>query len=397
MASREIALSGARRKARASFRPLSAGTYLLRNAGKTIPLTGVILLAVVLIAGIVSLINSIPLSIRETYGWNRFCLGITPRGDPALTPKLEAELKKTAVVPIERIVKCRASGAQVRSIVGKWPFLVIGLSPPDMEYFIHKLGTDWVDGRMPQKHAPEAIVSEPIARNLSLHIGSVLLSPEDQENYSPHKVRVVGIAHSKQWFMLDDIYYQQENHFPPIDDLIVFAHNTADQDKLDSWAIKRFSGQRAFVFAYHDLVKQTDDNFKTLYAILDVVIGVLVLVITIMMGMLINIYQSQRLVEFGLLQAIGYTKRQLLRRVLRETMWVLLIGWSVGIVGAYGMLQVVYRILMQPHAYALDALDPISLRYTIPVPISILVVAALTVFLRFRKFDPVGVVERRLV
>jgi hypothetical protein len=59
--------------------------------------------------------------------------------------------------------------------------------------------------------------------------------------------------------------------------------------------------------------------FSILYRILDVVIGTLVLVITFMMGMLMNIYQSQRLVEFGLLQAIGYTKKQLFARVFAET------------------------------------------------------------------------------
>jgi ABC-type antimicrobial peptide transport system permease subunit len=182
-----------------------------------------------------------------------------------------------------------------------------------------------------------------------------------------------------------------------VDNIMVFARNLKDQNTLDHWAVKTFKGDRAIVFAYYVLEKQTDENFKTLYAILDVVIGVLVLVITIMMGMLINIYQSQRLVEFGLLQAIGYTKKQLLKRVLRETTWVLLLGWTVGLACAYGLLEIVNKILMYPHAYALDTLDPIAIRYTIPVPISILLVATLTVWLRFRKFDPVGVVERRLV
>jgi len=121
------------------------------------------------------------------------------------------------------------------------------------------------------------------------------------------------------------------------------------------------------------------------------------LVITIMMGMLINIYQSQRLVEFGLLQAIGYTRRQLVQRVLKETFWVLLIGWTLGIACAYGLLQVVAYTLMYPNSYAINTMDPIALKYTLPVPLSILLVATLTVMIRFRKFDPVGVVERRLV
>ena len=52
---------------------------------------------------------------------------------------------------------------------------------------------------------------------------------------------------------------------------------------------------------------------------------------------------------------------------------------------------------MTPNAFALDVADPMALLYTIPVPIAILLVAVGTIWLRFRNFDPVAVVERRLV
>jgi putative ABC transport system permease protein/lipoprotein-releasing system permease protein len=52
---------------------------------------------------------------------------------------------------------------------------------------------------------------------------------------------------------------------------------------------------------------------------------------------------------------------------------------------------------MEPRAFYLDVFDPQAYLYTIPIPTAILIVAVATVVLRFRKFDPVGVVERRLV
>ena len=120
------------------------------------------------------------------------------------------------------------------------------------------------------------------------------------------------------------------------------------------------------------------------------------LVITFMMGMLINIYQTQRLVEFGLLQALGYTKRQLLGRVLRETVSVVIFGWFFGVVAAYFLLRLTKAVLMDPKAFALNIFDPTAFVYTIPIPVSILIVATLTVILKFRRFDPVSIVERRL-
>ena len=378
-------------------RPLAATTYLIRNAGKTIPLTGVIMLAVLLICGIVSLINSIPYSIRTIYMYSRQTLAITPRGDASQTPKLAKQIRDGSPVPLERIVMARAAGNQVMSIVGKWPFAVIGLKQDDMRYWLDRQGVRQVTGRLPVEGAAEAVVSEPVARNLNLKLGDFLLKPDDNEAYSPNPVKIVGIARSDMWLMMMSYEYIRANHFPDVDVLLAFAGNLTDQEKLDRWAEEAFKGERAQVFAYHQLEKQTDEMFNILYKILNVVIATLVLVITLMMGMLINIYQSQRLVEFGLLQALGYTKRQLLGRVMRETVSVVILGWFLGVVVAYLLLRFTKSILMDPKAFALNTLDPTAFLYTLPIPAAILIVATLTVLGRFRRFDPVGVVERRLV
>jgi len=197
--------------------------------------------------------------------------------------------------------------------------------------------------------------------------------------------------------MMTSYEYVKANHFPDVDVMLAFAKNLTDQEKLDRWAEDAFKGERAQIFAYHQLEKQTDEMFSILYKILNVVIGTLVLVITLMMGMLINIYLSQRIVEFGLLQALGYTKGQLLARVMRETVSVVLIGWLLGVGSAYLLLLLTKRILMDPKAFALNPLDIGAFLYTVPIPLAILVVATLTVVGRFKKFDPVSVVERRLV
>lgn len=383
--------------AKSASRPLAAYLYLLRNVGKTAPLVAVITLAVLLVAGIVALMDSIPYSIKVIYSYSKTALGISPRWDPTQTPKLKAIVEKECPVPIERLVICRAAGAQVKSIVGKWPFVVLGLEQKDMVFYLQRLKADKIVGRLPKPGMAEALVSEPVARNRGLKIGSDLLSPTDTDNYSPFHVKVVGIAQTKEWIMVTDIEYLHEFQFPAVNFLLAFAPTPQQQSEMDHWAEKRFKGSHAQIFAYHLLEKDTNDMFKILYKILDVVIGTLVLVITIMMGMLMNIYQSQRLVEFGLLQALGYTKRQLLRRVTLEAVLVIVGGWIFGLLMAYGLLNVVKATLMDPSAFSLDPFDPIAYVYTLPIPIAIFCAAVLTVWLRFRNFDPVGIVERRLV
>lgn len=394
---RDVAAPSAERVSAAARRPLSATTYLLRNASRTVPLTAVIVMAVLLVSGIVSMMDSIPLSIRTIYGYMRYSLGITPRGDASMTPVIKRKIETSAPVPIDRIMVCRASAAEVRSIVGKWPFVVLGLEQGDMRYYLGRMSVTKLDGRLPLPGKPEALISEPVARNLGLKLGSALLSPDKAEYYSPNVVRIVGIARTEQWLMLTSVEYHRRYHFPPIDVLLVFARNLEDQARLDRWAVKQFKGQRAQLFVYEELDKNTNEMFDILYRILNVVIGMLVLVITVMMAMLMNIYQSQRVQEFGLLQALGYTKRALMTRVVRETAFVVLGGWILGLLCAFGLLNVVRAVLMDPRAFALDTVDRTAFLYTVPIPIAIMFAATYTVFLRFRRFDPVGVVERRLV
>lgn len=379
------------------MKSLGARVYLTRNLNKTLPLVGVIVLAVMLICAIVSMINSIPLSVRTIYHYSSTMMGLTPRGDAAMTAKLRKIVEEEAPVPIGRIANVRASELEVRSIVGKWQFAVIAMGTQDIQYLLDRVGMTRLEGRLPSPGAPEVIISEPISRNLNKKIGDILIGPEIDSAYSPQDVKVVGIAHTPEWLALGDIGYYRANHFPPIDALLVFTENLSDQETLDLWGLERFKGQRARVLAYHEVEKSSREMFQTLYKILDVVIGTLVVVITLMMGMLVNIHLGQRTQEFGLLQALGFTKKQLVRRVVIETLVTVVGGWILGIAVAAGMLSTVQRVLMHPNAYALEIWDEAAVRYTVPVPVAILAVALGTLLVKFRTFDPVSVVERRLV
>lgn len=377
--------------------PLRPSVYLRRNLGKTGPLTGVIVLAVMLIAGIVSLINSIPLSIKTIYAYSQNYVGVTPRGNALLTPFLKATFEKESPVPLGRLMLVRGSEIEVKSIVGNWPFVVLALEQEDMRFYLERMGGGQIQGRLPKPGEAAVVISEPLARNLGKKLGDTFLEPDIPEFYSPNPVKIVGVVDNKNWFAVAPVEYYREHHFPPIDAILAFSQNPEDQPKLDAWATERFKGENARVFTYAELEKQADTMFTILYQILNVVIGTLVVVITLMMGMLMNIYLSQRVQEFGLLQALGYTKASILRRVMGETAIVVVGGWLLGLAVAFGLLNLVKTVLMDPRAFALDPLDRPAYLYTVPIPVAIALVAAFTVLQRFRAFDPVGVVERRLV
>jgi ABC-type lipoprotein release transport system permease subunit len=340
--------------------------------------------------------NSIPLSIETVYGFSRYLTGVTSRGDPSEIPVLEEHFKKSPV-PIERQIRCRTTIFNVKSIVGPWPFVLYGLRLTDMPFFIDKFALQRMQGRLPKPGQPEAIITEQLAINLSLQIGDTLLGPDTDRSYSPFEVKVVGICDSEDWLAFTSYEYLAANHFPPIDVFLLFAKDQRTQRQLDAWSEESLKGERAVVFTYPSLRRDTRDTFRTLFKILNVVVGLLVVVIAIMMAMLVNIYLTQRIVEFGLLQAIGITKRQLTLRAIKEVSLVVILGWILGAILVFTLLSIIKRQLMDPRAFALDALDPVAYGYTLSVPIVILAAAIITVWYRFKVFDPIAVVERRIV
>lgn len=126
-----------------------------RNIAKTAPLGLVIILSVMLIAGIVALMNSIPHSIRTIYKYLEMHTGVGPRSNPLLVPVLKKELLEETPVELDRLMTCRATEAEVNSIVGKWPFAVLALNPDDMNYYVKRMRMTSLEGRMPGVDQPD--------------------------------------------------------------------------------------------------------------------------------------------------------------------------------------------------------------------------------------------------
>src|SRR5437016_9625358 len=91
--------------------------YVRRNPGKTLPIAFVIVLAVTLVASIVTIIHSIDLTIFTLYGYNKYLTGITPRNALVVD---EAELTKIRKLPeLGRMYPSHSYQTLIKTIFGK--------------------------------------------------------------------------------------------------------------------------------------------------------------------------------------------------------------------------------------------------------------------------------------
>ncbi len=374
--------------------PLSAWLFFRRNLSRTAPVALVIVLSVVLIGTVVTIIRSIDLTVLTVYGYNRYFLVAVPRNGNQLAPEAEFAIRSEPLAKeVYRISVCFTN---IRTIFGKFPFVLFGLTDEEMPKMLKLTRMRLVEGRLPREGEPECALSVGIARNRNLKIGDVVLAPDIEDSFAPVPVKLVGLLDGENWFAVISKEFVQKNYFPPLEEVVVAAPTPAQQPELDRRLDKALDKRQVRLFTYGQLVRELRSSLSNLYLIMNIVIAIVVLVIAIMMGMLSNIFFMQRLPEFALLAAMGYTRTMLLWRVVRETLLLVTVGWTVGVLLSMGILWGLYWWVFEPRGMLLQPMDWMAYRYTIPVPIAVLLFAAMSVGPRLLTMDPVLVIERKV-
>ncbi|MGC8666840.1 MAG: ABC transporter permease [Chthonomonadales bacterium] len=373
--------------------PLSPWIYFRRNPGKTLPIVFVIAVAVALVASVVTVVDSINLTVLTMYGYQRHFAVITPRNALAVPDEILAQVRRQPL--LDRVYPAQAAFTEVKTIFGKVPFVIFGLEPAARDTVLARCGLKVIAGRLPAEGAPEVALSVDIVRNRKLHLGSVVLSPQSEGSYCIVPARLVGILDGPVWFALTSQSFVRA-HFPLAPEgVLVLARDERNQRRLDTSLGRVLDKARCRLWTYAGLVRDTRDALASLYLIMGVVIGIIVFAIAFLTAMLTSIYFTQRLSEFATLSAIGYARRVLMLRVLAEVAMLCVFGWAFGAVLTVAGLAAIKHILMTPRGLLLDVWDPHAYRFTVPMPLAILTFALAGIGHRMMALDPVAIIERR--
>lgn len=112
-------------------------------------------------------------------------------------------------------------------------------------------------------------------------------------------------------------------------------------------------------------------------------------------GLLNVIFFLQRLGEFGILAAMGYTRGFLVTRTFLEILWTTAVGWLIGLGLSRWAIDLVSRAIYAPRGIPLTGIDGRVLAFTLPIPLMIAAFSLLVVLWHLWRLDPVSIVERR--
>ena len=259
--------------------------------------------------------------------------------------------------------------------------------------FFRMLGMPMVRGRVfteteRRSDAPVLVVTESTARRLwpgQDAIGKTLRNDEKNE------FQVVGVVRDSQ-----------ASHLGQTDGLFFYTPaGPAAQDRLQLLVHSK-SGETATVNGIREAVRALDANLivdvtkladnleawrtpSRIVAALSGVLGALALLLaSIGVHGVVSYGVSQRTREIGIRMTLGADRRDVMRLVLRQALWPVLIGALVGVIGCAAVSQVLSNVL-----YGMGAHDPVAF---VGVPLFLLSIAFLASYIPARRavrVDPV--------
>lgn len=293
------------------------------------------------------------------------------------------------------------------------PFLDIEASPfgvyaEDMKALVELYDLKLKEGRLPQPYTNELVIPEALARNRDLEIGDVIGDPEHPAypgaNPLPAQFVISGIfAQSKtleneNWLGFVSLEFLESHEaFRLPDSLPIFVvPKSGQKDILNDWLENELTSEKDVeVLTFRQEIARDQQELAVFLLVMGAVEILISIVAAVALAGLNHIFISQRQPEFGILHALGFKRRHLVGRGLQETVFTTGAAWGLS---AFLVLLVILYIrfnLFEPLGLVFDLFNGTPWFYTLPIPVSVLVVTASTITWTLRKIDPVTIIEQR--
>jgi ABC-type antimicrobial peptide transport system permease subunit len=389
---------------RSSVRPLSSWIFYWRHRRRGMALMLTIALMILGVAFPVFLFAPMIDTDRLRYEYLRRITVLSPVESAAVDPGVTAQVRLHP--DVARVVPAIRLGLLIDvPPLNRNNVTIFGVSEEDMLALLDVYGVQLEEGRLPEPRSNEIAVSRGIAINRGLEVGDQVGKPVyDLDHDMPTEMEVVGIIsrpesdpHAQDlWLGFASYAYLRSHELyasRPVD--LLLLPEGGRRAELDAWLEETVSSEQIAVRTYEKLQLMHQRDVRMLLLLVTVVEGILAVVAALALAILSHIFFIQRQEEFGILSALGRSRRWLVLRTVGETVAVVVVAWLLGAVICLAGLVFMQVALFAPKGMSLDFASPAPWVSTIPLPLAIIAVGAMLVVWMLSRLDPVSIIERR--
>ncbi len=382
--------------------PLSPFTYYRRHKVATLLLLTLISLMTLGVCVMVRL----PDTMLETfYNAERYVnhVSLVSAVDSSFEPEIVSQIR--AHPDVAGVLQEKSLEALITYSFGE--YRLFGLSEADAPILMQACDLRLKEGRLPQAHTAEIALSEEIVAVMGVQIGDLVVRPDNFEEgedwYIPAPLELVGILAGaapgpEPSVRLGIVSYEyvnsHEQFSPPWRSGLVVVAQEGRRESVVDFLEMTASSSRVKVKTARDLTEKLARVSGRLRRRFGVVDGLVVVVVAVVVGMINQIAQAKRLAEFGMLNALGYDKQRLIRRLVLETAGVVGVGWLLGLALSWGSFALLQAKLFKPNGVDLNLADLTPIWFAFPIPLIAILSVTLSTARAFARFDAVAIVER---
>lgn len=374
------------------MKPLSVLPHLWGNRRRTIPVFAAVGLSVLLIS-MMQAIVSIPLNtawreLVEPYRNTATFAAKTAPLDPDFVESLSGAGGVAAIYP------CAGFYTNIDSVAGGMMGTQVLALGEGMVQVLSEMGLSLAEGRLPRPGSSEIVLHETVARNKGLRIGDDVGSDVQPGEVLEGKYTVCGILRGKAILSATSLVYEMERRS------ITYEYSLGALAVAQKGALLQMN-EALGALDGSGLILRTLQSSEGQYrrdtasiSVLVTAIGLMTMaIVSICAGFLSYIHFLQRRGEFAILNAIGYTEPQIIRRAFAEISLVNLGGLGAGLLLSALAGLLLNTFFFWPKGLAMAVFEAEPLLASLCVPLFTTLFSVIPVWRMVRELDAVKVLE----
>lgn len=367
--------------------------FYINNRRRFLSVFTSITLSTILLYTVQMLINSTFITSYNTVVEpQKYYSSITNKGR-LLDPKLVDKIK--SIDSVENIIPWVFRFTNIScNIGGNTGTKVFTVKHDDMLTLMSRLKLTLKEGRLPETGTREIAIHYLLAKNKKLGIGDKIGSNIDKEEIIQGERTIVGLIDGKSIVSFDSLEtWLKDNkvNFEYLMGMIILPKEGASQQlnrNLDSLHLPGLE-----IRTFNSVNAQNSRDTENIKIILTFISILVILIVSFCTGFLCYIYFSQRQSEFGLLNAIGYSKQQVVNRALVEISGMNVIGFTAGILLSMLAGKVIDLVSYAPRGLIFQLWSLNYLMKAACIPLFATLFSIVPVWRMLKRLDPICIIE----
>lgn len=366
--------------------------YFLSNKRRCIAIMLIIIISIFAIYLVSTLVESIFRTAEESNinALSKFSIVNTTGNELGIS---EADWKEINSNPaISNVYNAYVETTYINNIFGETTALMLYVSEEDLQSLFNYCGYVLEHGKMPSKNAYEIIVHEDMLKNRGLK-----LEDEFEANSGTYKIVGTYKGEGISAFGIKNHSVDQLADIGADIDNIHFAGIILPKDNISSMNsyLDNLNKDKIDISSASIIKEKFDEQTKSINMIMTLIILVVVVSISAAIGVVLSTLYSNRIDEFGIMNAIGYSKKRIIGKVSKEVICLIFLAWIFGIVVSILVLNIVNQNIFVPMGQSMNIFNNNSFLYTIFSLFAILIISLFPTIIKLTKSDLISVIEGR--